>query len=197
MIRFLLGIAVLLQMSMTASGQSHAPQGHTSQGHAHQSHAPYAEMKDRAIKALSEQQVADLKAGKGMGLALPAELNGYPGPIHVLEFADQMNLTGEQRQRTSELFRNMKDEAVPLGERLIESEAGLDRLFANRTITPATLDTTTNDIARLQGQLRQTHLKYHLAMVDLLSPEQIQRYRQLRGYEPQPAGAGQHHKSHH
>lgn len=197
MIRILLGIAVLLQMSMTASAQSHAPQGHTSQGHAHQSHAPYAEMKDRAIKALSEQQVADLKAGKGMGLALPAELNGYPGPIHVLEFADQMNLTGEQRQRTSELFRNMKDEAVPLGERLIESEAGLDRLFANRTITPATLDTTTNDIARLQGQLRQTHLKYHLAMVDLLSPEQIQRYRQLRGYESQPAGAGQHHKSHH
>jgi Spy/CpxP family protein refolding chaperone len=197
MIRILLGIAVLLQMSMTASAQSHAPQGHASQGHAPQSHAPYAEMRDRAIKALSEQQVADLKAGKGMGLALPAELNGYPGPIHVLEFADQMNLTGEQRQRTSELFRNMKDEAVPLGERLIESEAGLDRLFANRTITPATLDTTTNDIARLQGQLRQTHLKYHLAMVDLLSPEQIQRYRQLRGYESQPAGAGQHHKSHH
>ncbi len=56
------------------------------------------------------------------------------------------------------------------------------------TITPATLDATTNDIARLQGQLRQTHLKYHLAMVDLLSPEQIQRYRQLRGYEPPPAG---------
>jgi Spy/CpxP family protein refolding chaperone len=197
MIRILLGIAVLLQMSMTASAQSHAPQGHASQGHAPQSHAPYAEMRDRAIKALSEQQVADLKAGKGMGLALPAELNGYPGPIHVLEFADQMNLTGEQRQRTSELFRNMKDEAAPLGQRLIESEAGLDRLFANRTITPATLDTTTNDIARLQGQLRQTHLKYHLAMVDLLSPEQIQRYRQLRGYESQPAGAGQHHKSHH
>lgn len=197
MIRILLGIAVLLQMSMTASAQSHAPQGHAPQSHAPQSHIPYAEMKDRAIKALSEQQVADLKAGKGMGLALPAELNGYPGPIHVLEFADQMNLTGEQRQRTSELFRNMKDEAVPLGERLIESEAGLDRLFANRTITPAILDTTTNDIARLQGQLRQTHLKYHLAMVDLLSAEQIQRYRQLRGYESQPAGAGQHHKSHH
>ncbi len=35
-----------------------------------------------------------------------------------------MNLTGEQRQRTGELFRSMKDEAVPLGEQLIESEAG-------------------------------------------------------------------------
>jgi Spy/CpxP family protein refolding chaperone len=197
MIRILLGIAVLSQMSMTALAQSHAPKGHAPQHHAPQHHAPYAEMKDRAIKALSEQQIADLKDGKGMGLALPAELNGYPGPIHVLEFADQMKLTGEQRQRTNELFRSMKDEAVPLGEQVIEREAALDRLFATRTITPVSLDTATSDIARLQGQLRQTHLKYHLAMVDLLSPEQIQRYRQLRGYEPQPAGAGRHHKSQH
>ena len=207
MIRTLLGIAVLLQMSSVVLAQGHKPQGHKPQGHvpqdhvpqnhAPQNHAPYAEMKDRAIKALSEQQIADLKAGKGMGLALPAELNGYPGPIHVLEFADQMKLTAQQRARTDELYRSMKDEAVPLGERLIESEAVLDRLFANRAITHANLDTTTNDIARLQGQLRQTHLKYHLAMVDLLSPEQIQRYRQLRGYEPQPAGAGGHHKQRH
>jgi len=46
---------------------------------------PYAGMQTRSIKALSDQQIADLKAGRGMGLALPAELNGYPGPIHVLE----------------------------------------------------------------------------------------------------------------
>ncbi|ARQ02393.1 Spy/CpxP family protein refolding chaperone [Pseudorhodoplanes sinuspersici] len=196
MIRILLGIAVLLPMSNVVLAQSHTNQGHGSHSPTSQAHAPYAEMKDRAIKALSEQQIADLKAGKGMGLALPAELNGYPGPIHVLEFADQMNLSAEQRARTSELYRSMKDEAVPLGERLIESEASLDRLFASRTITPAALDTATNDIARLQGQLRQTHLKYHLAMVDLLSSEQIRRYRQMRGYE-QPAGAHRHHKSHH
>ena len=40
---------------------------------------PYAGMQSRPIKALSEQQVADLQAGRGMGLALAAELNGYPG----------------------------------------------------------------------------------------------------------------------
>lgn len=41
----------------------------------------YAGLQQRAIKALSDQQKADLRAGRGMGLALPAELNGYPGPI--------------------------------------------------------------------------------------------------------------------
>jgi len=57
----------------------------------------YAGMQTRSIKALSEQQVADLKAGRGMGLALPAELNGYPGPIHVLELSDQLGLSADQK----------------------------------------------------------------------------------------------------
>ena len=55
--------------------------------------SPYAGMQARSIKALSEQQIADLKAGRGMGLALAAELNGYPGPAHVLEVADQLGLS--------------------------------------------------------------------------------------------------------
>src|SRR6266849_3579115 len=50
-----------------------------------QSQQPYAGLQTRPIKAISEQQIADLKAGRGMSLALAAELNGYPGPKHVLE----------------------------------------------------------------------------------------------------------------
>jgi hypothetical protein len=52
---------------------------------------PYAGMQTRPIKALSEQQVADLQAGRGMGLALAAELNGYPGPAHVLRYSYNSN----------------------------------------------------------------------------------------------------------
>ena len=55
---------------------------------------PYAEMQGRSIKALSDQQIADLNTGRGMGLALAAELNGYPGPSHVLELADKLEQTG-------------------------------------------------------------------------------------------------------
>ena len=46
-----------------------------------QSQQPYAGLEGRSVKALSEQQIADLRAGRGMGLALAAELNGYPGPM--------------------------------------------------------------------------------------------------------------------
>ncbi|WP_271518420.1 hypothetical protein [Bradyrhizobium sp. CCBAU 53380] len=39
---------------------------------------PYAGMQSRGIKALSDQQISDLRAGRGMGLALAAELNAIP-----------------------------------------------------------------------------------------------------------------------
>jgi len=61
-------------------------------------------MQTRPTKALSEQQVDDLRAGRGMGLALAAELNGYPGPSHLLELADKLELSADQRVRIGQLF---------------------------------------------------------------------------------------------
>ncbi len=152
--------------------------------HHHKQHgqSPYADMQSRAVKALSEQQVADLKAGRGMGLALPAELNGYPGPLHVLELADGIGLGGEQRDRVKALFEAMKQEAIAAGEKLIDAEAALDRAFRDRTITPDRLAELTAQAGRLQGELRAVHLKYHLTTAQLLSTEQSRRYAELRGY---------------
>jgi len=153
--------------------------------------SPYAGMQTRTIKALSDQQIADLKAGRGMGLALPAELNGYPGPIHVLELADQLELSVEQKARINDLFNSMKAEAVPLGTKLLEQEAALDQQFANHTITAESLKAATAEIGATQAELRDTHLKYHLRTAQILSPQQMQHYSVLRGYgsEARP----QHH----
>ena len=100
---------------------------------------PYTGLEARPIKALSEQQMADLRAGRGMGLALAAELNGYPGPMHVLELAEPLALSDQQRAKVQDLFAAMKAEAVPLGETLIAQEADLDKQFASKTITPTGL----------------------------------------------------------
>jgi len=144
--------------------------------------SPYAGLEKRALKALSDQQVADLKAGHGMGYALPAELNGYPGPSHGLELKEQLGLTEVQQARLHELVAAMKDETIPLGERLIEQEAELDRQFAQRSVTIASLSEATAAIGATQGALRAAHLKYHLATVEALTPEQIRKYNHLRGY---------------
>lgn len=155
---------------------------------------PYAGLQSRSIKALSDQQLSDLHAGRGAGLALAAELNGYPGPAHVLELADKLNLSPAQRERTQKLFAAMKVEAVPLGEQLIAREEELDRLFAGRTVNAANLVAATQAIGATQAALRAIHLKYHLAMVDLLSPEQVQHYSALRGYDGGEQMPHQHHQ---
>jgi LTXXQ motif family protein len=153
---------------------------------------PYGGMQTRPIKALSDQQVADLKAGRGMGLALAAELNGYPGPSHLLELADRIGLTEVQQSKVKAMFEAMKAETIPIGERLLAQEAALDRLFADHKATPDTLTAATAQIGDTQAKLREAHLKYHLATVAVLDQSQIRRYDELRGY----AGGVQEHHHH-
>lgn len=183
-----LALAAALSSAAAQTAHPHQPQ-------------PYAGLQARSVKALSDQQVADLRAGRGMGLALPAELNGYPGPMHVLEHADALGLSPAQRERTWAVFDAMRAEAVPLGERLIEQEADLDRLFATRAVQPATLEAATAAIGETQGRLRAAHLRRHLAMMDVLTPEQVRRYAEVRGYgaghAPQGGGHGHGHGAPH
>jgi hypothetical protein len=118
-----------MALAVPADAQTHGSHQHGTGTHPA---TPYAGLEQRPIKALSDQQIADLRAGRGMGLALPAELNGYPGPVHVLELADALRLTDAQRNRAKTLFEEMKAETIPLGERIIAEETALDRLFAAR-----------------------------------------------------------------
>lgn len=169
-------------VSSLAIAQQHGAHGQHDQAMRHGQHAPYAGLQKRDIKALSEQQISDLRAGRGMSLALPAELNGYPGPAHSLELADQLRLSPEQRSKTQALFEKMQQEARALGEEVIVAERELDRLFRDRRVVPESLASATSKAAAAQGRLRESHLRYHLAMMEVLSPEQVARYNRLRGY---------------
>lgn len=155
---------------------------------------PYAGLQTRAVKALSDAQIDDYRNGRGMSLALAAELNGYPGPRHVLDLAEQLALTPEQRAQARALFDSMRAEAVDLGERIIDREAALDRLFADATasspVSAGAVETVALAIGELNGRLRSTHLRYHLTMRDLLDAAQIDAYEKLRGYRSSPAHDG-------
>jgi hypothetical protein len=142
----------------------------------------YAGQESREIKAFSPQEVADLLAGKGMGFAKAAELNGYPGPAHVLELAAQLQLTPEQLARTEALFNRMQAQAVGIGRQLVQEERALDRQFASKSVTAASLQSALERIARLQAELRRVHLETHLEQTALLSDAQIAAYPKLRGY---------------
>ena len=159
----------------------------------HAADMPYAGQQSRPIKALSDDDIAALQNGEGMGMAKAAELNGYPGPKHVLDLARQLQLTDGQLRGVQAIFDRMSAAAKPLGGELIAQEQALDQLFAKGDITPDRLAAATAAIAELQGRLRAVHLSAHLETRALLNPDQIARYEQLRGYGALPAPEHHHH----
>ena len=144
--------------------------------------SPYSGQEAREIKALSLSDVEGYLRGNGMGYAKAAELNHYPGPKHVLELADQLELTHEQVNRTEELFNAMRTKAINLGKQLINKEQQLDRLFANGSINTDTLKVLLSEIGALQTNLRYVHLNAHIGQKDLLTQHQVHSYDQHRGY---------------
>jgi len=159
-----------------------------------QTTSPYAGQEQRAIKALSDEEIRDLLEARGMGLAKAAELNSYPGPLHVLQLANELGLSDAQRKGTDSLYANMRQQALSIGRQIVEAERTLDRAFANGAIESATLRSQLRAIATLQGELRAVHLEAHLAQRALLTPEQIAQYDVLRGYRRSapPHDTGRH-----
>ena len=174
-----IALAVLLAFAAPAAMSQHG--GHHSHG-AHGQASPYAGQQSREIKALSDQEVKDLLAGAGMGMAKAAELNRYPGPMHALELADRLDLTPEQRDRLSTLMHRHKAQARKLGERVVALERELDALFARGKPTPAEVERLSVAIGEAQGRLRADHLATHLETTSMLTPEQVERYVRARGY---------------
>lgn len=155
---------------------------------------PYAGQDQRAITSLSASDIAALEKGEGWGLAKPAELNGYPGPSHVLEFADELGLSDAQKEKVSAAFTTMKNKAIQLGSALIEAEKALDHAFEMGHATPDILDHRLEIVEKTRAALRAAHLAAHLEVTPLLTEDQRQRYAALRGYGMESGhGHGGHH----
>jgi len=142
----------------------------------------YAGQHDRSIKALSETEVQQYLSGAGMGYARAAELNGYPGPMHVLELADKLGLSDQQRDATRKLMESHKAHAKALGAKRVEAEKELEALFRSKPIDGAALAAGVRKAALADGDYRLSHLETHRRMRDLLSDEQVRQYNVLRGY---------------
>ena len=159
--------------------------------------SPYAGFETRGIKALSAREIGSYLAGEGMGLAMAGELNGYPGPKHVLELKQELKLTPEQVETTRAVCDKMHSTAIALGGRVVEAEQNLDRLFAQHEISEETLESATREIAHLAGELRAVHLRAHLEMAEILSAEQRHAYVIHRGYDGGSKPKGHHPGMHH
>ncbi|QPP48908.1 MULTISPECIES: hypothetical protein [unclassified Halomonas] len=148
----------------------------------YQHHSPYAGFEEREIKSLSHDDIEELRRGGGWGLALPAELNGMPGPAHLLELSDQIPLRDEQETAIEARFENMQRQAIEAGERLIEAERAIEKAFAERSLEKEGLRRLLAQAEEARAELRFVHLAAHLDTLPLLDDDQVARYNQLRGY---------------
>lgn len=151
--------------------------------------SPYAGTGSDSVRTLTTEEVRQLLSGDGMGLARPAELNGYPGPRHVLDLADSLDLSPLQRAGTERLFGTMREDAIEAGRRLLHAERALDAAFAEGASEVELARLARNAAAR-RGELRWVHLRAHLRMRELLSSQQRRAYDRLRGYGSHAAHGG-------
>jgi len=180
---FLLGVAIswIIGSSPGAAMAQHA-------------HSPYAGEEGREIKTLSPEDIQQLKEGRGWGLAKAAELNGVPGPIHLLELKEEIGLTPAQTQEIETIYGEMKNKAMALGSRLIELERELNKAFARGKIDEARLKRMLSDISDVRGRLRYVHLSAHLKTPFILTGDQIRNYNKLRGYAASGSAQGATHR---
>jgi len=147
------------------------------------------------IAALSDAEIAALGSGEGMGLARAAELNGYPGPRHVLDLAEELDLSESQRARVQSIFEATQAEARRIGRAYLEAEAALDAAFASRRADPATVMQRIEQAAGLRAELRAIHLLAHMQTAPVLNADQVDAYASLRGRDEADgaAEAPEHH----
>lgn len=171
---------LFLGLALTVTPIITLAQDHTGQA------SPYAGFETRAIKSLSETDLEELRRGGGWGLALAAELNGVPGPAHLLELRDEISLSPDQVAAIQAIFDEMQSEAVAAGARLIEAEEAIEAAFRASDLDDERLRALVGEAEAARAELRFIHLSRHLSTPPLLREDQIARYNTLRGYGSDP-----------
>lgn len=121
-----------------------------------------------------------VERGEGFGMALVADRNGFPGPRHILDLRQELQLTPAQEQQVQLLYDRMHADALAVGQELLAKETELERLFASGAQDTAAAQRLVQESAALRGKLRWVHLSAHLQARALLTAEQRARYQALR-----------------
>lgn len=135
------------------------------------------------IRSLTPEEIVQIERGEGAGFALPAELNGVPGPRHVLDLARELDLSHDQAAQVQAVYAEMQAAVIPAGRRYLDALRALEEDFRAGVLTEAELHAGVAEVKRLEGELAVSHLTAHLRTAELLTPDQIAAYNRLRGYE--------------
>ena len=109
--------------------------------------------------------------------------------MHVLELAEDLNLSDDQIARMELIFLEMREEAVARGADFISAERALHAAFARGGLDATELAALVHAAGQARADLRFLHLSSHLQKLDVLSMEQVDRYNIMRGYANDPCAS--------
>jgi hypothetical protein len=134
------------------------PTGGTAPGHGagHRGQSPYAGTFDPAspIRALTLEELDQVRAGAGMGLARAAELNGLPGPRHVLDLGADLQLTPEQRAELQALYDQMLATARETGRQYLATQEAFEADLRAARVSVDALPERVAEVNRLRGSYK-------------------------------------------
>lgn len=121
-----------------------------------------------------------LENSEGAGMGMYADLNGYPGPKHILDMQEKLNLSEEQLKDIQSIFEAMKENAKTKGDAIIAGEIALEKLFSSGKATEAETKKLSREIGALRGELRAVHLVAHVQAKQILTEEQVVTYNSIQ-----------------
>ena len=132
--------------------------------------------------------------GEGMGQAQYAEMNGYPGPKHILDLVDKLKLSDAQKKSIQEIYQEMNARVKELGKRIIGVEEEMHEAFRTGLVNESSVRDDAEQIGRMRGKLRAVHLIAHIKAKKLMTDDQIALYTKLRAEEQSPSSKTTQHK---
>ena len=109
-----------------------------------------------------------------------AEKNGYPGPKHVIDLADKLQLSEEQKGSVKRIYNEMETRAKELGQRIIDLEEELNKAFGDKLVVEKSIRNDVEQIGRLRGRLRSVYFLAHFKTRNVLNDKQVATYIKLR-----------------
>lgn len=143
------------------------------------------------LSGVSEQEKEMLLKGSGLGAGMIAMMNGYPGPKHVLEMGDELELTAAQRESIGTIYGKVKAESVKLGTELVEKDEALAALFTTGSVSTKDVEKRSREIGELQGRLRAAHLNAHVQTHAELTPAQLAKLPTMQEMHQMHEGSGE------
>lgn len=92
-----------------------------------------------------------------------------------------LDLSDAQRQQMRAIFESHQDELKTLGDRMMTARKALDDSITADTVDEAAIRTRAADVGAVEADAAVLRAKMHAAVFAVLTPEQQQKAKELRG----------------